>query len=284
MRILLILLFLWASGSMAQTFPLYEQITVNDYADLLPVDEEAALSAQLKTLREETGVEMTVLTLDSQRPFAQGQSLEAFSTALFNHWGIGDAQRNDGVLVMVLRADRAMRVELGAGYGQDWNREAQYIVDNDFLPAFRSDDYAGGITRGVDAVIEDIVMPFNEGAPRPARQAENSRGVKFLFGIVGGAFAAFAALFVFAKRMIKRLRKCPNCGRGGMNKDRIVDFKPSFSTTGSGRHHFHCDHCDHSYDQGFIIAMRSHSTSSGSSSGSSFGGGSSGGGGASGRW
>ncbi|MGJ8625081.1 MAG: TPM domain-containing protein [Yoonia sp.] len=283
MRICTLLLCLWATGPMAQTFPVYERITVNDYADLLPPDAEAALAAQLDDLRTDTGVEMTVLTLDSQRPFSQNQSLESFSTALFNHWGIGDAERNDGVLVMVLRADRAMRIELGAAYGHDWNREAQYVVDTDFLPAFRSDDYAGGIQNGVDAVITDIVQPFQAGADAPPRQAEKHRGMIILYWLFGGIAATFAGMFIFIKRMIKRLRKCPNCGQGGMEKNRIVDFKASFGATGSGRNHFQCPHCGHEYFTDFIISQRSRS-SSGSSSSGSFGGGRSGGGGASGRW
>ena len=283
MRTFLMILCLWASGAMAQNFPLYEATTVNDYADLLPEAVEAELAATLEALHDENGVEMTVLTLDSQRPFAQGQSLETFSTALFNHWGIGNAERNDGVLVMVLRADRAMRVELGAGYGQAWNREARHIVDSEFLPAFRNDDYAGGIVSGVDAVIADIVLPYAAGDPRPARQVEASRKRNILWSVLGGTVALIGAMVVFAKRMIKRMRKCPECGQGGLNKDRIVDFRASYSTTGSGRHHFHCDHCGHSYYQSFVISKRTRSSSS-RSSGSSFGGGRSGGGGASGRW
>lgn len=283
MRIFILLLCFWATAPLAQTFPLYEETTVNDYADLLVPDAEAALASELDELRTDTGVEMTVLTLDSQRPFSSNQSLEAFATALFDNWGIGDADRNDGVLVMVLRADRAMRIELGAAYGQNWNREAQYVVDNVFLPEFRNEDYATGIVNGVDAVISEIVLPFQSGVELPPRQAENRGKLNILYWIFGGLVAFVVSSVFGAKRLIKRMRKCPQCGQGGLNKDRIVDFRPSYSSTGAGRNRFHCSHCDYEDFVRFTIAQRTRSSSSSSSS-SSFGGGRSGGGGASGRW
>ena len=57
---------------------------------------------------------MTIITLESQAPYAPDETLEEFATNLFNNWGIGDAARNDGILVLVLPDDRAMRIELGA--------------------------------------------------------------------------------------------------------------------------------------------------------------------------
>jgi uncharacterized protein len=63
-------------------------------------------------------------------------TLEAFATALFNHWGVGKAETNDGVMILVFRDDRAMRLELGAAYGRDWDRVAQDVVERNFLNAF----------------------------------------------------------------------------------------------------------------------------------------------------
>ena len=59
---------------------------------------------------------MKIITLESQAPYAPDETLEEFATNLFNDSGIGDATRNDGILVLVLPDDRAMRIERGAGY------------------------------------------------------------------------------------------------------------------------------------------------------------------------
>ena len=164
---LFVLMFL-ASTATAQTYPEYRSTTVNDLAGLLDPADEAALTGQLTGLRRDTGVEMTVVTLATQADFAPGRTLEQFATGLFDHWGIGQAGRNDGVLVLILRDDRAMRVELGQAYGRDWDGAAQRVVDGQFLPAFKAGSYARGILTGSTAVIDDIILPFRAGQDAPA--------------------------------------------------------------------------------------------------------------------
>jgi hypothetical protein len=150
----------------AQSFPDYTSTTVNDFADLLPEAEERALSQRLTNLERETGVELTVVTLPTQAAYAPEMTLEAFATALFNHWGVGKAETNDGVMILVFRDDRAMRLELGAAYGRDWDRVAQDVVERHFLNAFGAGDYVRGLTWGTEQTIERIVMPFPRGGGR----------------------------------------------------------------------------------------------------------------------
>ena len=78
------------------------------------------------------------------------------ATGLFNAWGIGDAQRNDGVLILIARYDREMRIEIGRGYGSEWNARMQRVIDTAFLSAFRQDEYQQGIENGVDATILEL--------------------------------------------------------------------------------------------------------------------------------
>jgi uncharacterized protein len=104
-------------------------------------------------------------------------TLEAYATALFDHWGVGKAETNDGVMVLVFRDDRAMRLELGAAYGRDWDRVAQDVVERHFLNAFATGDYVRGLTWGTEHVIARIVMPFREGAAPPAAAAGPATGI-----------------------------------------------------------------------------------------------------------
>ncbi len=101
----------------AQTYPINHDTYVNDYADLLTNFQESVLCKTLIDLRKNRDIEMTVLTIERRSDYEQTVSNETFATALFNHWGIGDATRNDGVLFLVSRFDRDMRIEVGSGYG-----------------------------------------------------------------------------------------------------------------------------------------------------------------------
>lgn len=265
---------LLAAPLQAQTYPDYATTTVNDYADLLPPTEEAALVQTLTDLRADTGVEMTVLTIYTQADYAPGWSLEAFATGLFNEWGIGDAERNDGVLILVIRGDRTMRIELGAAYGRASDAAAGRVVDNVFLTAFRAEDYAGGIMRGTQATIDDIVLPLRAGEDAPSG-ANNEQ--LWIFAAIAAIFGLFGARGPIGDAMA-RFRTCPACGQRTLRQSRRTDIHASTTSSGSGTKRIWCTNCDYEETSSYIIPMRSKSSSS------SFGGGRSGGGGASGRW
>lgn len=275
-------LVLWPALVAAQFYPDYNATTVNDFADILPANAEAALSAQLDALRDDTGIEMTVVTLTRQATYDPDASLEDFATGLFNHWGIGNAERNDGILVLVLPGDRVMRLELGAGFGSAWNDVADAVVQDAFLPKFRDGDYVAGITQGVSATIDVIARPFaaNTPAPEPAKPANGGGGLWWL-----SIFPLGLAALIFQGKIRRKLRKCPSCAaRGSLQiEDRTIDAATR-SSKGKKERVTRCKNCDFREKSIVLLPMLSATRSSSSSSSSSFGGGSSGGGGASGKW
>ena len=273
MRKLLFIICFWTSAALAQSYPDYQRTTVNDFADLLGPTDEARLTSQLTQLKRDTGVEMTLVTLARQSQYSSNQTLEQFATGLFNHWGVGDAARNDGVMVLILRDDRAMRIELGAAYGRDWDRAAQRVIDDHFLDAFAAGNYARGIMEGSDAVIEEIVLRFQAGDGAPSG---SDSGI-WLVAVFLAVFAAIKGRESIGDALA-RLRKCPRCGRRGLRQTRRVTTAATTSTFGWGKKRVHCVHCDYETETAYAIAQISNRSSSG------FGGGSSGGGGASGRW
>ena len=271
-----LLLLFWTSGAFAQSFPQATQLTVNDYAGVLSQTAQDELDAQLSALRRDTGIEMTVLTLPRQSDFAPNGTMEQFATALFDHWGIGDKDRNDGILVLVLVEDRAMRIELGRAYAFDWNRAAERAIDDFFLPKFRKDDYEGGIRDGVDEVIASIARPFAQGAPKPEITEKSDNPGAFMFII-----AALAVGFIFLKDKINavftRFKRCPQCGQRGLHRHARTTRAATTTATGTREVITRCDRCDYEDRRSETIAQKSNSSSG-------FGGGRSGGGGASGRW
>ena len=274
LRIMMILA-LCLSPALGTAQPLPEPISpyVNDLAGLLDADDMTEVRGMLAALKSDTGIQMTVLTLDSQAPYGPNQSLESFATDLFNDWGIGDANRNDGILVLVLPDDRAMRIELGAGYDQTWNDEAGRVIDRSFLPSFRSDKYARGIKDGVSDTIATLARPFAKGQPAPKSSNDTWLIILAFLAVIGVAFRRWIRDFG------AKLRRCPTCvSRGGLHISRQVNIKPSPTASGSSQKTTRCSHCD--YHDRFVYPV-SYRTNAGKGG---FGGGRSGGGGASGRW
>ncbi|MGH1464034.1 MAG: TPM domain-containing protein [Cognatishimia sp.] len=149
-------MWVWVTAASAQTYPDYTELWVNDYADLMTAQEEDQVRVKLQELQDVRGIEFTVLTIPSMSEYGHSGEIEPFATGLFNQWGIGDATRNDGVLMLVARFDRVMRIEVGSGYGNTKNDAMAAIIDDVMFPHFRSDDYAKGIDRGVDAVVKNL--------------------------------------------------------------------------------------------------------------------------------
>ncbi len=191
--------------------PGYQDLYDNDYAELLTPAARSGVRNSLVDLYDRTGVEMTVLTIAAMSDYGHYGRIEPFATRLFNTWGIGNATRNDGVLMLVARNDRKMRIELGAGYAARWNTRMQRVIDTAFLPAFRLDAYEHGIVEGVDATIAEL----SGGNP-----AEVARGwpriIDWLQDLGGWAISVLAPPLVgfsmWLRRYLRRRpRRCPTC-------------------------------------------------------------------------
>lgn len=279
-RLIIIALLIWPVFAQAQSWPVHENTFVNDYANVIDDEAEIRITRSLQSLREETGVEATVLTIFTRWGYESAGSLEEFSTGLFNHWGIGDADKNDGILILVVSEDREMRVELGASYPRKFNREAQDIIDFNFLPAFKDNRMSDGIEEGTDVALTHIARAFAAGEAPPERS--NGGGSNLIIWMLGAIGAAIFAL-IFGRRIKNRFKRCPQCGKRGIHQKREVLEKATAKEEGAGETVTTCSNCDYRNAKSYIIPMVTHSSSS-SSSGGSFGGGGSSGGGASGRW
>lgn len=276
----LILLAPFAAAQDAErSFPDYTSTTLNDFARLLTNDAAGRVEDALKALKADHGVEMTVVTLDTRHDFGPWATMERFTTALFNHWGVGNAERNDGIMVLVLRQDREMRIELGMGYNRDYDWVAQQVIDDFFLPRFKENDYSVGIEAGVNATIREIALPLAEG------RAPEAPGILDRIGdaIFYVAFGLVMILSFFGRKisdLAMRTRRCPNCGaRGTLRRSRKFLRSASRSMSGQGERTTRCTNCDYKEHRLYTIPRIASSTSRGG-----FGGGSSSGGGASGRW
>ncbi|MEJ8562247.1 TPM domain-containing protein [Yoonia sp. GPGPB17] len=208
---------LWVGAAIAQSFPEDIDFYVNDYADLLTDSEEQELRGDLDELYNERGIEFNVLTITRMSDYGHSGSIEAFATDLFNTWGIGDEERNDGVLLLVSHLDRELRIEVGAGYGTTLNRPMEHVIDTKIVPNFRLDEYADGIRMGVEEAIYQVAGA-TPGTYDASPLQKTWIGLKrFVTDLGLWLLAPFAAAVPFVIRLVRRIKRnrprtCPNDG------------------------------------------------------------------------
>lgn len=208
-----------AAAAQAQSgYPPRTDRYVNDLAEVIETEDRGRIQTTLQTLYAEHGVEMTVLTIWSIHDYDRGDStIESFATNLFNQWGIGDADRNDGVLLLVALDDRELRIELGAGYGPADEDGLGSIIDRLMVPQFREGNYSLGIVEGVEAMAARLrgepeplwaaASPTTASSSQPVRSGRN-----ILWWAGGGTVALLGASNALLTRWRRyRRRTCPAC-------------------------------------------------------------------------
>lgn len=124
---------------------------VVDEAHVIQNDE--ALSQNLEAYRTETGHQIAVLTVTT----LQNESIEDVANQVFRTWGIGDKDRNDGVLILIATEDRKARIEVGYGLeGALPDITANRILDEVMIPSFKEGLYEKGVTDGISAIKQSI--------------------------------------------------------------------------------------------------------------------------------
>jgi uncharacterized protein len=134
---------------------------VNDYAGILSATEEAALEQRCRELREKTGAQLAVVILDS----LQGGQIDDFTVKLFQRWSVGQAGKDNGIMLLVALQDRKARIEVGYGLEPVLpDVLAGRILSEQLFPAFKQQRYAAGLSAAVDRIVDLVVR----GEPAPA--------------------------------------------------------------------------------------------------------------------
>jgi uncharacterized protein len=132
---------------------------VSDSAEIIGAESKARLEATLTAYEKKTGHQLAVLTV----PSLEGDPIEDYSMRVVEAWKLGRAGQNDGILLLVAKNDRKMRIEVGYGLEGDLpDAEAGRITRQIMTPRFRAGDYEGGIAAAVDAI-----MAKTGGDPAP---------------------------------------------------------------------------------------------------------------------
>jgi uncharacterized protein len=158
-----------AAPAAAQNFPALTGRVV-DQAGILDQSARAALTARLAALEAQNTDQLVVATVSS----LQGDAIEDYAVQLFRTWRLGQAGKNNGVLLLVAPAERKVRIEVGYGLeGTLTDAVARLIIERSVAPRFRANDFAGGIAQATD----DIVQVLTGDAAQWQRGAAGNGGI-----------------------------------------------------------------------------------------------------------
>jgi uncharacterized protein len=172
---------------------------VNDFASILTPEQEEALEHKLVAYDDSTSNQIAVVTLQTLVD-AKGVEYEDEEVALkiLREWGVGQKNRNNGIVVLIVQKERKIRIEVGSGLeGAVPDITAKNIIENDITPNFKQGNYYRGFDEATNSIIKAAAGEYK--APEGyADRGSTKRGVSigkiifiiiiliFLFGGMGG--------------------------------------------------------------------------------------------------
>ena len=170
LRCLGLLLTLWVGGLHGQELPAVPALTarVMDHTGTLSVDKRQALEDKLSAFETSHGSQIVVLIVPSTAP----EDIAGYANRVASTWKIGRKDIGDGVLLLVAKNDRTLRIEVARTLeGAIPDLMAKRIMDQTITPRFRQGDFAGGLDAGVEQL-----MGLIRGEALPAPQSTRNAG------------------------------------------------------------------------------------------------------------
>jgi len=163
---ILLFLIITSTPAAALEVPVLQGV-VNDYAGLIAPEAKAKLENDLRAFEQSDSTQVVILTI----PSLEGEDLEGFSIRVATTWKIGRQTKDNGVLLLVARQERKIRIEVGKGLeGVLTDLLSGRIIDLVIKPNFKRGDFSGGLVAGVAAIIDATRGEFKGEAHRPTAQ------------------------------------------------------------------------------------------------------------------
>jgi uncharacterized protein len=181
---------------------------VVDETQTLSAEQKRVLEEKLQAFEQRKGSQVAVLITSTTFP----EPIESYSMRVADAWKIGRKGVSDGILVVVAKSDRAMRLEIGYGLeGAIPDAMARRLIDEVFIPGFREGNFSEGLNAGVDRMIKVI-----DGEPLPEVSQSNAgrgdlRSIESYFVLLIVATLAFGGLL---RRLLGRLPGALVAGAG----------------------------------------------------------------------
>ena len=161
---------------------------VTDLTQTLSAEQKAALEAKIQAFEQKKGSQIAVLIV----PTTQPEDIAQYSIRVVEQWKIGREKSDDGLLVLLAKDDRKMRIEVGYGLeGAIPDLTAKRVISEVMAPRFKQGDFAGGIDAGIDKLIG---LVDGEALPAPGTPAFSGMDIGNLLpillfgGLISGLF------------------------------------------------------------------------------------------------
>jgi uncharacterized protein len=215
------LLLCLATAALALDFPALSGRVV-DQAGVMTEQTRSGIETKLKSLEDKSGIQLVVATVKS----LQGGDIETYANELFRFWKLGEAKKNNGVLLLVAPAEHKVRIEVGYGLeGTLTDAASSVIISSAIVPRFKAGDFSGGIERGVDGIIAVLSGDSADWHRKVNARTEDSSGFHKLVPIL------FFVLVIF---FIWYLIRHANGGGPGSGGRRSGGRGPLFVPYGGG--------------------------------------------------
>ena len=239
------------------------QTSVYDYINLLSAVQKQNLENKLIRYSDSTSTQIVLVTISSTK----GENINYLGAQWGEKWGIGQKNKDNGILILLARDDRKIGINTGKGVEHlVTDTMSKRIITNYIIPSFKQNDYYGGINNGIDAIFKTLNGEFKNN------KLDNA--VRFPFEIL--IFLAF--VFIIILIIISKSHKGGNKGGGRRFNSDTKDILEAIILSNMGRGSY----SRRSSSGGGFGGFGGSSSGGGFSGG--FGGGSFGGGGASGGW
>jgi len=159
---------------------------VVDNTNTLTNEQKEALNQKLAQYKDSTSNEIAVVIINSLEDYP----IEDVAITILRTWGVGGKEHNNGVVLLIAKSDRKIRIETGYGLeGAIPDITAKSIIDNDLTPNFRANNYYRGIDQATDDLMKAAAGEYS--APKNS----NKKGKGFPFGVIVFVIIILISLF-----------------------------------------------------------------------------------------
>jgi len=205
---------------------------VTDNAGVLPADRAEKLDQKLKVFEQQTSDQVLVY-VDKHVP--EGTTLEEMGAQAIHEWGIGQAKKDNGIILFVFTDDRKMRIEVGYGLeGSLTDAKSKLITSTIMKPRLQSGDYPGAVEHGVEAILNTIGGESYKGSGHSVAEANaNAAPASPRTLIVLFFIGAFVLIMIMKAFRLRGRRAYAGSGFSDSSSSSSSDWSSSDSSSSS---------------------------------------------------
>jgi uncharacterized protein len=164
---------------------------VNDHAGMISPSVKSKIEEELRAFERSDSTQIVILII----PSLEGEGIEEFSIKVAEAWKVGQQRKDNGVLLIVSKQERKIRIEVGRGLeGKLTDLMAGRIIDQVIKPRFKQGDFDGGFITGVSALIDGTRGEF-KAEQRPVQRRQKGLPPFLSFLLFFGIFVLFLGIY-----------------------------------------------------------------------------------------